>query len=146
MGMLFVPITTLALSTLNGREIGEGASFTGMMRQLGGSFGIAVITTFMARKSMIHRNDLVSKLDITDPVLQNKILAFQHSFIAKGMTPDVALKSAYKALDYSVFRQAAVMTYMDVFLFIGLLFLICVPFVLLVRGNRNKKMTMEGLH
>src|SRR5437762_14241118 len=41
MGMLFIPITTLALSTLKGREIGEGAAFTGMMRQLGGSFGVA---------------------------------------------------------------------------------------------------------
>ncbi|MCZ2460659.1 MAG: DHA2 family efflux MFS transporter permease subunit [Chitinophagales bacterium] len=146
MGMLFVPITTLALSTLNGQEIGEGASFTGMMRQLGGSFGIAVITTFMARKTMLHRYDLVSKLDITDPVVQNKIAALRQGFMAKGMTPDMALKSAYKALDYSVFRQAAVLTYMDVFLFIGLLFLVCVPFILLSKGSRNKQMNMEGLH
>lgn len=52
MGMLFIPITTLALSTLKGQQIGQGAAFTGMMRQLGGSFGIAVITTYLSMKNV----------------------------------------------------------------------------------------------
>ncbi len=63
MGMLFIPITMLSLSTLKGQQIGQGAAFTGMMRQLGGSFGIALIITFMSRRNQMHRQDLVSKLD-----------------------------------------------------------------------------------
>ena len=63
MGFLFVPITTLSLSSLKGREIGDGAAFTGMMRQLGGSFGIAIITTYIARWSQNHRVDLISHLN-----------------------------------------------------------------------------------
>src|SRR3954471_8345002 len=62
MGMLFIPITTLSLSTLKGQQIGQGAAFTGMMRQLGGSFGIALITTFMAHQNVVHRNALVANL------------------------------------------------------------------------------------
>jgi DHA2 family multidrug resistance protein len=139
MGMLFIPITTLSLSTLKGRQIGEGAAFTGMMRQLGGSFGVAIISTFMSRKIMVHRNDLVSKLDVTNPYLQNRISAMQHSFAASGQPPSAALK----ALDYSVMKQATVLSYMDAFLYIGLLFLVCIPFVLLVRGNRSKQVKME---
>ena len=54
LGFLFVPITTLSLSGLKGKSIGEGAAFTGMMRQLGGSFGIAIITTFIARFGQEH--------------------------------------------------------------------------------------------
>ncbi|HVZ56543.1 MAG TPA: DHA2 family efflux MFS transporter permease subunit [Chitinophagaceae bacterium] len=147
MGMLFIPITTLALSTLKGREIGEGAAFTGMMRQLGGSFGVASITTFMARRNMLHRADLVGKLDINDPTVQNRVAALQHGFMAKGMPANTALGSAYKALDFSVTRQAAVLSYMDVFLYIGMMFLICIPFVLMVKGNRGKKMDMrEAMH
>lgn len=144
MGLLFVPITTLALSTLQGKQIGEGVAFIGMTRQLGGSFGIAVITTYMARRSMLHRNDLVSKLDVTNPVVQNKISALQHGFIAKGDAPNTALQMAHKVLDYSVMKQAAVMTYMDVFMFIGILFLICVPFVLIARGTKVKDVQMAG--
>ncbi|MEO7048848.1 MAG: DHA2 family efflux MFS transporter permease subunit, partial [Ferruginibacter sp.] len=70
LGLLFIPITTLALSTLKGQEIGQGAAFTGMMRQLGGSFGVATITTFIARQSMSHRSNLVNKLDVNDLMVQ----------------------------------------------------------------------------
>jgi DHA2 family multidrug resistance protein len=139
MGMLFIPITTLSLSTLKGRQIGEGAAFTGMMRQLGGSFGVAIISTFMARKTMVHRSDLVSKLDVTNPEVQNRLLAMQHSFSAQGQDPN----SALKALDFTVMKQASVLSYMDVFLFIGVLFLVCIPFVLLVRGRSNKQPKVE---
>ena len=138
LGLLFVPISTLSLSTLKGREIGEGAAFTGMMRQLGGSFGVAVITTFLARQNMMHRNDLVSKLDINNPVVQQRVDGLQHSFMAKGMPADAALQSGYKILDYTVSKQAQVLSYMDVFLYLGVLFLICVPFVLWTRSGKTK--------
>lgn len=138
LGLLFVPISTLALSTLKGREIGEGAAFTGMMRQLGGSFGVAVITTFIARQNMLHRNDLVSKLDVNSPIVQQRVDGLQHSFMSKGLSPDVALKSGYKILDFTVTKQAMVMSYMDVFLYLGVMFLICVPFVLWTKSGKGK--------
>lgn len=147
MGMLFIPITTLSLSTLKGQQIGQGAAFTGMMRQLGGSFGVAAITTFMARQNMVHRNALVSKLDVNSPMVQERVHAMQHGFIAKGMTPDVALKTSYKSLDYMVMKQAGVLSYMDVFLYLGLMFLICIPVVLLVKANRKQKIDLaEAMH
>ena len=147
LGLLFIPITTLALSSLHGKEIGQGAAFTGMMRQLGGSFGIAIITTFISTQNMVHRVDLVSKLDVNDPVVQQRVAGMQRGFMNSGMTPDIALKSAYKALDYSVFKQASVLSYMDVFLYLGVLFLLCIPFVLLVKGIRKKKVDLsEAMH
>lgn len=137
MGMLFIPITTLSLSTLKGKEIGQGAAFTGMMRQLGGSFGIAIITTFMSRMNVVHRADVVSHLSISDPAVQQRLQGMQQSFIAKGMTPDVAMANAYKLLDLSVTKQAVVLSYMDVFLMIGMMFLVCIPFMLLVRQKKD---------
>ncbi len=146
MAMLFIPITTLSLSTLKGAEIGQGVSFTGMMRQVGGSFGVAIITTFMARQNMEHRSNLVSKLSVNDPVVQNRLNILQHGFMAKGMQPDVALKSAYKVLDYSVTTQANVQTYMDVFLYLGIIFIICIPFVLFVKRSKQKLAMSEAMH
>lgn len=147
MGMLFIPITTLSLSTLTGADIGKGASFTGMMRQLGGSFGVASITTFIAHESMIHRSDLVSNLNIDAANVQNRVMALQQGFIAKGMTPDAALKSAYQSLDYMVSKQAAVLSYMDVFLYIGVLFLICIPFVLITKAKKGGKLNVnDAMH
>ena len=139
MGMLFIPITTLALSTLKGKEIGEGAAFTGMLRQLGGSFGIAIITTFMAKRTVVHHAALSNHLNIYDQNVQNKVAALTQGFIAKGIPANIAQQDAYKALNYSVLKQASVLSYMDVFLYIAMLFVICIPFVLMVKGNRGKK-------
>jgi DHA2 family multidrug resistance protein len=147
MGMLFIPVTTLALSTLKGREIGQGAAFTGMMRQLGGSFGVAVITTYLSRKNEVHRSNLVSKLDINDPDVQHRVQAMQHAFMAKGKTADQALKAAYQALDYNIMKQASVLSYMDAFLALGIMFLVCIPFVLLVKARKKQPVNIsEGLH
>ena len=147
LGLLFIPITTLSLSTLSGQGIGQGAAFTGMMRQLGGSFGVATITTFISRQNMVHRNSLVSHLDINDANVQQRITTIQHSFMAKGHTTQEALKMAYQAIDGNVFKQAAVLSYMDVFLYLGIMFLICIPFVLLVKGNKKKKIDLaEAMH
>ena len=147
LGLLFIPITALSLSSLKGQEIGQGAAFTGMMRQLGGSFGIAVITTILSAKNMMHRNDLVSKLDINNLNVQQRITTIQKGFIAKGLTPDAALKSSYKALDYSITKQAAVMSYMDIFLYLGIMFLLCLPIVLFVKQTkRSEKVDLSSAH
>ena len=137
LGLLFIPITSLSLSTLKGPQIGQGAAFTGMMRQLGGSFGVAAITTFISNKSMFYRSDLVSKLDSNSLMVQQRIAGLKANFIGKGMTPDQATSAAYKVLDFSVTKQAAVLSYMDVFLYLGILFLICIPFILLVRQKKG---------
>jgi DHA2 family multidrug resistance protein len=147
MGLLFIPITTLSLSSLKGQQIGQGAAFTGMMRQLGGSFGVALITTFLAQQNVVHRGDLVSKLDVNNPAIQQRVAAMQHGFMAKGMTANEALQSGYKALEFSVAKQASVLSYMDAFLYLGVMFLICIPFVLMVKGNRGKKVDIgEAMH
>jgi len=148
LGTLFVPITTLSFSTLKGEQIGQGAALTGMMRQLGGSFGVAMITTFMASQNMIHRNDLVTKLSVDNQIVQQRVQGLQHSYAAHGMTAEVALKSAYQTLDNMVMKQASVLSYMDVFLYLGIMFLICIPFVLIVKGNRQPKKAdlTEAMH
>ncbi|MBC7553286.1 MAG: DHA2 family efflux MFS transporter permease subunit [Taibaiella sp.] len=147
MGMLFIPITSLSLSTLKGQQIGQGASFTGMMRQLGGSFGIALITTYMASQNVVHRANLSSHLAADNPAVQQRVSQMKMAYMAKGMTPDIALSSAYKALDFSLYTQASVMSYMDVFMFIGVMFLCCIPFVLLVKDNKKKgKIDMGDMH
>ena len=146
LGLLFVPVMTLSLSTLSGKAIGEGASFTGMSRQLGGSFGIALITTFISRDSQHHRVDLIGNLDPTKFEVQQRIAQMQANFIGKGFSPNEALSKAYQLLDGAVTKQATVLSYMDVFLYLGLLFLICVPFVLMIKQGKKQKVDMSNMH
>jgi len=146
LGLLFVPITTMALSTLKGKSIGEGAAFTGMMRQLGGSFGIAIITTFITRFSQEHRVDLDAHLDVTRVEVQDRVHQLQQGFMSKGFSADVALNKAYQVMDFALMKQSTVMSYMDIFLYLGILFLCCIPIILFVRKGKNKIDPAEAMH
>ena len=146
LGLLFVPITTLSLSTLKGKGIGEGAAFTGMSRQLGGSFGIAIITTFIARLNQQHRVDLISYLDKTSFEVQQTVQGLQQGFMSKGFTANQALGKAYKTLEYKVMIQSTVLTYMDIFWYLGLLFLFCIPFILLIKKGKTKINPADAMH
>ncbi|WP_299780425.1 DHA2 family efflux MFS transporter permease subunit [uncultured Formosa sp.] len=145
LGLLFVPITTLSLSTLMGKDIGDGAAFTGMTRQLGGSFGIAIITTMISRWAQQHRVDLIANLDPTKFNVQERVQNLQYMFMGKGFSFNESLNKAYELLDMSVSKQAIVLSYMDIFLYLGILFLICVPFVLLIKKGAGK-VDMSAMH
>ena len=146
LGLLFVPITTLSLSTLKGKNIGEGAAFTGMMRQLGGSFGIALITTFITRFSQEHRVNLIAHLDITNAELQTRIQQLQAGFVSKGFTANEALAKAYQVIDFSVTKQSTVMSYMDIFMYLGIMFLLCIPIIFFIKKGKNKINPADAMH
>ncbi|OOV18863.1 DHA2 family efflux MFS transporter permease subunit [Flavobacterium sp. LM4] len=146
LGLLFVPITTLSLSTLKGKQIGEGAAFTGMMRQLGGSFGIAIITTFITRLSQEHRVNLLTNLDPAKYDVQQRLAGMQRSFIAKGFTADEAMKKAYQAIDLSVLKQSTVLSYMDIFMYLGIMFLCCIPIIFFIKRGKNKINPADAMH
>jgi DHA2 family multidrug resistance protein len=146
LGLLFVPITTLSLSTLKGKNIGEGAAFTGMMRQLGGSFGIAIITTYITRLTQKHRIDLIPHLDSTRLEVQQRIIILQRGFMSKGFSENEALKKAHQVLEYSVLRQSTVMSYMDIFMYLGVVFLCCIPIILLIKRGKTKINPADAMH
>src|SRR5438045_2536480 len=147
MGLLSVPISTMALSTLKGQQIAQGASFSGMMRQLGGSFGVALISTFVSRQTQVHRYTLAAHLDPNSPTVQQRVQGLAATLMAKGTPPNQATDAAYRMLDGSMTRQATLLSYMDVFLWIGIMFLVCVPFVLLfIRTARAKVNLAEAMH
>ncbi|GGF11821.1 DHA2 family efflux MFS transporter permease subunit [Flavobacterium limi] len=146
LGLLFVPITTLSLSTLKGKQIGEGAAFTGMMRQLGGSFGIAIITTFITRLSQEHRVNLLTNLDPAKYDVQQRLAVMQRAFMAKGFTADEAMKKAYQAIDLSVLKQSTVLSYMDIFMYLGVMFLCCIPIIFFIKRGKNKINPADAMH
>jgi len=146
LGLLFVPITTLSLSTLKGKHIGEGAAFTGMMRQLGGSFGIAIITTFITRFSQEHRVNLLTNLDPANYQVQQRILGMQRAFMSKGYSAEVALKKAYQAIDYAVLKQSTVQSYIDIFMYLGIMFLCCIPIIFFIKRGKNKINPADAMH
>ncbi|MES2730135.1 MAG: DHA2 family efflux MFS transporter permease subunit [Bacteroidota bacterium] len=146
LGLLFVPITTLSLSALKGKDIAQGAGITAMMRQLGGAFGVAIISTYITQRAYTHRSNLLSHLSVYDPTVQERLTMLTRSFMAKGSTLMQAQKQMYGALEGTIYKQTMILTYMDVFLMLGGFFLVCVPFVLLIKKGQTKINPAEAAH
>jgi MFS transporter, DHA2 family, multidrug resistance protein len=137
LGLLFVPLTTLALSNLRGPNIAQGAGLTNMMRQLGGSFGVALITTYVQKRSWLHRANFLNYLSPYDPAVQQRLQAITQGLIARGATPGAARQQAYAALEGILQQQTFLLTYMDAFRVVGIFFLLCIPLLLLFKRRRR---------
>jgi MFS transporter, DHA2 family, multidrug resistance protein len=146
MGLLFVPITTLSLSALRGKDIAQGAGITAMMRQLGGAFGVAIISTYITKRAFVHRSDLLNHVSIFDQPVQERLAALSRNFMAKGSTFDQAQKQMYGAMEGMIYKNTMLLTYMDAFLFLGAFFLVCVPFVLLIKKGGTQINPAEAAH
>jgi DHA2 family multidrug resistance protein len=66
--------------------------------------------------------------------------------MSKGFSSNEALKKAYQILDYSVMKQSTVLAYMDVFMYLGILFLCCIPIIFLIKKGKNKIDPAEAMH
>src|SRR5262249_30234186 len=115
LGLLFVPLTTMALSNLKGKDISQGTGLTNMMRQLGGSFGVALIATYIQKRSWVHRQTLLEHVSIYDPALRERWNAIVQGLMAKGSTLLEAQRQAAGAIEGMVTRQTFLLTYMDAF-------------------------------
>lgn len=73
MGLIFLPATTMSLAGLQGKDAAQAAGLTSMVRQLGGSFGVALVGTFIERSTAYHRADLAPNLSLYDPETQERL-------------------------------------------------------------------------
>jgi DHA2 family multidrug resistance protein len=114
-----------------------------MMRQLGGAFGVALISTFVSRQTQVHRYALVTHLNVNDLNVQQQVAQMAVGMMQRpGMDSVTARQTAYAMLDGAVDKQATLLSYMDVFLYVGIIFLVCVPLVLLFIKNAKTKISM----
>ncbi|WP_165863958.1 DHA2 family efflux MFS transporter permease subunit [Capsulimonas corticalis] len=137
LGLVFIPISTTAFASLKGAQIAQGAALYNLMRQLGGSFGIAILTTYVTNMTQFHRYNLVSSLYQGNVTLDQRINGIAGGLLSKGYSHDAAHAAALGIVSHTVQAQAMTMAYNNAFILLGLSFLIATPAVLLLR--RPKK-------
>jgi len=135
LGLLFTPINNVAFGSLKPQEAQQASGLINLSRQLGGSFGIAIIGTYLTKHIAVHRADLVANIYAGNPEYETRIHALTAGMIAKGSSAIVAQQRALGLLDGQVMRQATMLAYNDCWLFIALSFLIVVPAVFLLRKH-----------
>ena len=147
LGFIFIPVTMLAVAGLHGKDIGQATGLNNMVRQLGGSFGIALTNTYIARRVAAHRVELLSHLSPFDPAAVIRLDAVQQAATIKaGLSVNQAQAAAIKALDGTVTIQSHHLAYMDAFKLIALLFALALPLLLLIRIPKGEKADLSSAH
>ncbi|OUJ73338.1 DHA2 family efflux MFS transporter permease subunit [Hymenobacter crusticola] len=147
LSLLFLPITTMSLSGISGKDAGQAAGLTGMIRQLGGSFGVALVGTYLERATMHNRVALLPNISLYSTETQQRLQGFIANFMAQGSDLVKAQQQAYAALEGTLMKQTAIITYAQIFLMIGGFFLLCLPLVLLIkRAKPGEKVDLNAAH
>ncbi len=117
LGFLFVPINTLAYSNLPPGKSNNASALINLMRNLGGSVGISVGATMLARRSQTHQDRLVSSLTPTSLALHARLGAISGRLVSFGADQVTAGKRALAMVSHAMQTQAAMLSYLDVFMF-----------------------------
>ncbi len=134
LGFLFTPINNVAYGVLEPSEAQQASGLINLSRQLGGSFGIAILSTYVTTHTAVHRADLIANTYATNPALASRQQQVIAGLIGRGMPPSTALHTWYAMLEGSITRQAAMLSYNDAWIMIMLTFIAVAPAVLLLRA------------
>src|SRR5882672_3810076 len=130
---LFVPVSQLAYSFLPKNKNNKASSLTNLFRNQGGSFGIAFVTTLLARRTQYHQSVLVAHATPFHHRYQETLATLSRYFVTHGFTtPDAALH-AEAQLARMIHQQAAFLGFLDCFTALGWFVLLGVPLVFMIR-------------
>lgn len=130
---LFVPISTLSYSNLPPEENTAASGFINLARNIGGSMGIAVSTTFLARWTQEHQTYLSAHVTHYDPAFRHQLAALALHFVNQGRVEADAMRQALMAIYQEVINQATMLGYLDVFRMMGWFFLLAVPLCFMMK-------------
>ena len=144
LSLLFVPLTALAFSEVQPKDLSQATGLNNMMRQLGGSFGIALITTVIHLRQGYHRSILLENMNQYNPDFITRFNGLYNTFVAKGYAAIDATALAYKAIEGAVLKQTFLLSYMDGFWITGMFFILCIPLLYLQKFKKGSAVPADA--
>jgi DHA2 family multidrug resistance protein len=139
MGFLFIPLTTLTLSSIPRPQMGNATSIYNLLRNLGGSFGVAFATTMFVRRSQIHQSRLTEHLTYLDRSFTSAVEGGKAFLAQRGVPDAAALPAALQAIYAQAVRQATALGFNDAFFVLSLLMACILPLVFLIRRPAHQE-------
>src|SRR5215472_17380593 len=145
-GCVFVPLSTTTMAFLKNEEIGNASGLYNLLRNIGGSIGISVVNTIVARHEQLHRNPLVASVNPGRISVQDTVHGLQNYLATQGTSPPDALQQAYALIGQGVTGQARLLSYVDNFRYMALVCFGCIPIVFLLKKSVGKKGALRAGH
>ncbi|HTV89853.1 MAG TPA: hypothetical protein VME41_12625, partial [Stellaceae bacterium] len=137
LALLFIPINTAAYQGVSPDKNANASAIINMMRNLGGSVGIALLDTYIARREQANQVTLIRHVTPYSWQTNTMLQQLERAFMAAHSSSVGALHQAQAELYAIVQQQAAVLSYLDAFWLVGAVLLAMVPLVLLLRKPRG---------
>src|SRR6516165_6131578 len=137
MGLIFVPLTTVTMSLIAREEMGNATSLFNLMRNMGGSVGIAVIATMLSRNTQKQYNILGAHVSGFDTHVRSLLEQIRGGFMAHGMDFTTATQAAYGTLSGMVSQQAVMVAFVQLFRILALVFSVVVPLVFIMKRPKG---------
>ncbi|HZT37059.1 MAG TPA: DHA2 family efflux MFS transporter permease subunit [Bryobacteraceae bacterium] len=139
LAFLFVPINTIAFYYIAREKTSYATGIINLARNIGGSVGIALFTTLLARREQYHQQVLASHVTPFDPQSQSALHGMSGALIQRGLGAPEAAAKAYGMLYGTLQQQSAMLAFIDVFYFLAITFLAIAPLMLLIRKMKPQK-------
>ena len=137
MSLLFTPLATVSMDRIPREAMGNATSLFNLLRNIGGSVGIAVIQTILARDRQVHTNALIAHVNPYDGSAQQMFQNLRSAFVSRGDDVVTATNRAYAAMWGMVQQQAAIQAFLDTFVLLALVFLVMAPLVVLLKKPQH---------
>jgi DHA2 family multidrug resistance protein len=138
LGLIFVPLTNATMADLKVKDLAQGTGMFNLMRQLGGSLGIAVMATLLARFMAAEKAVLVEHVGANDPETLSRLSLLARGLVSRGINPMVAQQQALAILDRQVTVQSSMLAFSRIYLYSGLVLICGLPLLLLFRTGRAR--------
>jgi DHA2 family multidrug resistance protein len=145
LSFVFVPLATMTTSTLSREEMGNATGLFNMLRNIGGSIGIAMATTALIRRADLHQSYLAAGLSPSNPALQQKS-ALIASYLGHRLGAAQARPGSYGLLYGLMQQQSALLAYIDVFRWTAVLAFFCASAVWLFKKPTHHLAPPPGAH
>jgi DHA2 family multidrug resistance protein len=138
MALTFVPLTTATMQSIAPERMGNAASLFNLMRNIGGSVGIAVTGTMLVRQRQAVGAVLGERITAYDPGTQTMLAQLKAGFMARGADAVTASERAYAALHGMLLQQASMVSFVWLFRLLGGIFLLLLPLILIMRRPKGR--------
>jgi MFS transporter, DHA2 family, multidrug resistance protein len=145
MGFLFIPLTTLTMSSIRKEDMGNATAIYNLLRNLGGSFGVAFVTTILARRAQFHQMHLGEHLTPFDSVLRNATQKLEEVLSFRGLEPPITGQGGLAMVYKGLLREASMLSFNDAFHLLSILMILIIPLVLFMKRSRDTAQT-TGMH
>ncbi|WP_378954082.1 DHA2 family efflux MFS transporter permease subunit [Pelosinus sp. sgz500959] len=139
LGLFMMPVTVMGMTNIPLDKVSRASSINNALRQISGSMGIAILTTVLQNRQILHLQHIAEDMTIASPIVQNMVMSGQKLFMYHGDVPWKAHVKSLAVLSQLSIQQSSIFSFDDSFYVLSLICLLGVIPALMLKATKPRK-------